>query len=91
MKTANGFVICGVNGQWHRGACEKRNQIKSTTYIQKWWYVPPSGCTEGAYWAESEGQWLCKHCGHINRLIFEDEIFAKLKKLFKEVVDKYDN
>jgi len=69
--------------------CGLQFWIRDLTYIQTHWYTPPRGCTEGDYWNAGEGQWQCK-CGHLNRLYNKPEI-EKLKRLFKDVEDTYDD
>lgn len=48
--------------------CEKRTALKNATVIRSFSYVPPHGCTEGAYWAaDGEYQYYCGKCDHFNR------------------------
>lgn len=66
----------------HGSGCKKAFPIAELEYIQTLSYVRPTGCTEGGYWANSEGNWECPECGHRNRLYDKPDIEA-LKSLFK--------
>jgi hypothetical protein len=70
------------------GECNNTFEIKDLTYIQTHWYTRPSGCMEGDYWNEGEGQFDCPHCQTRWRLYKNPEIMA-LKHLFKDVVKEY--
>lgn len=86
------YVNCspwGCFGSYQPKACGKRLNIKKLVYIQTMWYVPPSGCTSGGYWADGEGQFKCPHCGELNRLCERPDVVA-LKHKFKTVTIKYD-
>lgn len=52
--------------------CGKMHRIKNCVVIQTHWYVPPSGCTEGAYWKQSELQIVCPDTDIKNRLLFSN-------------------
>lgn len=81
---AERFVQCGE--------CKKRSKIKSVVFIQTHWYVPPRGCTEGAYWNPGEGQFICPKCGIRNRLLSdESKKLNEIKGCFAEVKDDYDH
>ena len=73
----------------HGLGCGKTTPINELEYIQTHWYVRPSGCTEGDYWNAGDGEFICPHCGHLNRLYTRPEIM-KLKYLFKTIRDTYD-
>ena len=48
--------------------CNKRTALKNATVVRNFSYVPPSGCTDGAYWATNgEYNYYCAKCGHFNR------------------------
>lgn len=68
--------------------CRAEHQIGTLIYLQTHWYVPPSGCTEGAYYRQGEGNWDCPACGRRNRLFDKPEITA-LKHLFVSKRDCY--
>lgn len=80
------MVKCTSNN-YGRG-CGKSAKIGKLTYIQTHWYVRPSGCSDGDYWNEGEGQFTCPHCQHRNRLYDRPEI-TKLKHNFRDVKDVY--
>lgn len=88
------LVTCGLRspprGTIKEGGCGKESRIRDVIYVQTHWYVPPSGCTEGAYWKEGEGQFDCPHCGVRNRLYELPEI-EELKHLFSKVKDTYSD
>lgn len=81
------LVTCTRN--CYGDGCGAKTQIGKLIYIQTRWHVPPSGCTEGDYWLDSEGQFDCPKCGHRNRLYDRKDIEA-LKYQFKGIVDTYD-
>lgn len=64
--------------------CKGGHEIRNLTYIQTFWYVRPSGCTDGDYWNPGEGQWDCLGCGRNNRLYDKPEIEA-MRSLFKGI------
>lgn len=47
--------------------CKKRTPISKGTIIEKFWHVPPSGCTGGDYWKHDEWLYFCNHCGNAER------------------------
>lgn len=53
--------------------CERRTLLKNATVIRTFSYVPPYGCTGGAYWAaDGEYQYYCSKCDQFNRAyVFE--------------------
>jgi hypothetical protein len=53
--------LCGC-GQFHK--------IKECDALDKMYYVPPSGCTDGAYWKFSELQVICPVTDGKNRFLF---------------------
>jgi len=69
--------------------CGKRSKVSNLTYIQTHFYTLPHGCTDGDYWSQDEGQFICPHCNCINRLYKRPDI-CKLKDSFKEVVNTYE-
>ena len=68
-------------------SCHIKHIIGNLTYIRTHWYTHPSGCTDGDYWNEGEGNFKCPSCNHVNRLTSE---YEKLKKSFLKVVDTYE-
>ena len=62
-------------------ACGLGYEIKDLTFIQTHWY-------NRDYWASGEGQWKCS-CDKVNRLYGRPDLM-RLKHLFKNVVDTYD-
>lgn len=86
-KLRETLVKCGPNN--YGKGCGQALEIGELEYIQTHWYTSPSGCSGGDYWNQGEGQFLCPHCGHRNRLYNKPEI-EKLKRLFKSVVDTHD-
>ncbi len=42
--------------------CGKRSKLSSIDLIQTHYYIPPSGCSDGAYWTPSELNWMCPKC-----------------------------
>lgn len=81
------LVTCTSN--CYGPGCGVRMQVGKLVYIQTKWHVPPSGCSAGDYWLNSEGQFDCPNCGHRNRLYERKDIEA-LKYHFKGIVDSYD-
>ena len=69
--------------------CLRGYEVRELEYIQTNWYVTPSGCTDGDYWKEGEGQWKCPVCGTVTRLYNKPDITA-LKRYFKRVVETHD-
>lgn len=72
--------------------CHKSTAVRRLIYIQTLWYTPPSGCTEGDYWNQGEGQWVCPHCRYVNRMCdFNGQKWLEgYKRQFALVVDKHD-
>lgn len=60
-----------ANKQFKCG-CGKMHRIKNCIVIQAHYYVPPSGCTDGAYWAQTELQIICPDTDKKNRLLFSN-------------------
>lgn len=91
-----------ANKQFRCG-CGKMHRIKDCVVIQDHYYVPPSGCTDGAYWTPTELQIICPDTDNKNRLLFNidctsqhhfeynasDQFKLMYKHLFKEVIDDY--
>jgi hypothetical protein len=69
--------------------CGAEHKICNLTYIRTHHYVRPYGCTEGDYWVESEGAFICPSCGHRNRTYERKEIQA-LQHLFKNIVEEHN-
>jgi hypothetical protein len=70
--------------------CGMASVIGDLTYIQTHWYESPHGCMEGDSWHQAEGQWICPHCNHKNRLYDKPEI-QKLKSSFKNFVNEFND
>lgn len=83
----NTLVQCVNNCQGL--GCGMRHKIKDLEYIQTHWYESPHGCTGGDTWHSGEGNFICPHCEHRNRLYDRPEI-QDLKHLFKITRDEYD-
>jgi hypothetical protein len=60
-----------ANKQFKCG-CGKMHKIKDCVAIQTHYYVPPSGCTDGAYWSDSEMQVICPITDKKSRLMFNN-------------------
>ena len=86
-KLRKTLVKCSPNN-FGKG-CGQALEIGELEYIQTHWYTSPHGCSGGDYWNQGEGQFICPHCGHCNRLYDRPEI-EDLKHLFKSVIDTYD-
>ena len=76
-------------GKKIRNGCGRKLSVSELTYIQTFWYTEPHGCTEGDYWNMGEGQFVCPHCGEVNRLDQRQDVEA-LKPYFKDVIEKHD-
>jgi hypothetical protein len=48
--------------------CQSVFTIGEIVYIQTEWYVMPTGCTDGDYWCDGEGQFACPNCTLLNRI-----------------------
>lgn len=81
------LVQCTDNN--HGKGCGMGMDIGQLEYIQTHWYTRPSGCMDGDYWNPGDGEFICPHCTHRNRLYDRPEI-EKLRHLFKNVKDEYD-
>ena len=77
--------------------CNKKSRISSWIFVQVMWWVPPSGCNEGGYWADHNAETCdirCPYCDcdiYIYNYPHKKKILALLKycpaeNLFKEVV-----
>ncbi len=60
------------------------------TYIMTHFYISPYGCTDGDYWKEGEGAFICPKCGARNRLYDRPE-FNQKPHLFKDVVEEHEH
>lgn len=69
--------------------CGRRSQIRTLTYIQTHFHVPPYSCTEGDYWTAGEGQFDCPKCDNRNRLYDRPEVM-ELKRYFGGIKDVND-
>jgi len=70
--------------------CSTISQIRNLGYRQIHYYVRPSGCTEGDYWAESAGEVICPNCKIVIRL-YDIPKIMELKWLFKNIDKVYDH
>lgn len=84
------LVAC-ITNTYGQG-CGKKSQIRKLTHIQPYWYVPPSGCSDGDYWtADNESQWDCPHCGHRNRAHkYERPEVMELRQYFGKQATTHD-
>lgn len=70
--------------------CKKRSKVKSITIIQTHWYMPPSGCTGGAYWNAGELEFDCPKCGKHNRKNDRFKEFStKYRQAFAGKIDTF--
>lgn len=53
-------------------SCLKYHRIKDLVVIQTHWFIPPSGCTEGAYWKQGELHFICPNNKVRNRILFNN-------------------
>jgi hypothetical protein len=84
--------------------CRRRSPLSSWSFIQGHYYVPPEGCTGGAYWTVTEHPLChlrCSRCRKLNYIYihpnknvvlhFIDELKPfDWKKIFKAVEDAYE-
>ena len=83
-------VVClGWSVTFRSDGCGAKLPISDLEYIQTHWYTGPTGCSEGDYWNEGEGQFVCPVCGKLNRLCDRPEVVA-LKTSFKSIKDIHD-
>lgn len=49
--------------------CKHKTRVANATVIRDWYYIPPSGCTEGAYWTfdDTEYFYFCHNCKKCTR------------------------
>ncbi len=73
----------------HGEGCGKKHEIRKLQYISTHWYTRPTGCSDGDYWTEGEGNFICPKCGHRNRLYDREEI-EDLKDLFESIINESD-
>ncbi len=69
--------------------CGMGHEIRNLDYIQTHWYESPYGCTGGDMWHQGEGNFICPHCEHRNRLYDRKEI-EDLKYLFNSILDEHE-
>lgn len=83
--------------------CHKQSKICEWTFVQKYWYVRPSGCTEGDYWKHDEYDTcdiMCAKCSFQNYIynhpqktkilqIIKDNPSFGTNNLFKKVVESH--
>jgi hypothetical protein len=84
-------------------ACKQYTSLGDWIFIQKLWWVPPSGCTEGAYWKNHQTHTCdlrCPQCSYEN-YIYNHPQKAKIvelvdhhgfyeKKIFKNVEERFE-
>lgn len=68
--------------------CGKWFAVADAVYVDVQYWVPPHGCTGGAYWRSGEGHFVCPQCGFLNRTYGRDGI-AKLRDHFARTVVAY--
>lgn len=79
-------------------SCGKMHMIKTLDAIQAHSYVPPSGCTDGAYWVDAEMQFICPKTEVVNRLLifnhdvpweernkYENDPEEQFKRMYKKL------
>src|SRR3989344_5523989 len=83
--------------------CGRESQVSSWVFIQDHWYVPPSGCTEGAYWKSRKANTChlrCPKCGQenyichhpqIDKILMLAEHWVGKQGIFKQVKERYQN
>jgi hypothetical protein len=54
--------------------CGEWFPIAEAVLIDEKRWVPPYGCTGGAYWTSGEAQFVCPKCGYLNRAYGRDAI-----------------
>jgi len=87
---SNSKLTCRDNYPYGKG-CGLKTKLNNLTYIITHYYIPPRGCSGGAYYAEGEGNWVCSHCNHRNRMIDDSEkVLENFKHLFMKVEEEYD-
>lgn len=84
-KLKETLVACRNNK--YGDGCGMTSIIRELTYIQTLWYEEPHGCFGGDVWHHGEGQWICPHCKHRNRLFDKPDI-SKLKYMFKNIMEE---
>lgn len=81
-------------------ACGKNCRVGDWSFVQKFWYVPPHGCTGGDYWKPNEIDTCdisCPRCGSRNYIynhpqkqkileIIKTNPLWNKESLFKEVI-----
>lgn len=79
--------------------CETQHEIKDLTYICTHFYVAPSGCTDGDYWCEGEGNTFCTNCEIRIRFLCHDydendrqldHPFTKMKDCFDDIIEEHE-
>ena len=93
-RLAKTKIICSRNQTGH--GCGATFEIRDIEYIATHWYDSAVGYS-GGDWYEGEGNWDCPECGHRNRLAAwgvskdEEKRIKRMKKLFKSVIEEYDD
>ncbi len=64
VERANKTILCG---------CGALHKVKDCDAVNSMYYVPPSGCSEGAYWTYQEKHVVCPVTGHRNRLLYSSK------------------
>lgn len=85
----NSIVICTSQIATGKG-CGAHLHIADLTYIQTHFYIAPHSCTEGDYWKQGEGAFICPACGHRNRL-YDSPAVEALKRYFKDYKEEHKN
>lgn len=62
------------------GKCGQRSMLSEWVFRQAIWYVPPRGCTEGAYWKNDDPQsrFVCPECDAAYRVYDQEKSLQKL-------------
>lgn len=80
---------------WKCPLCERGTQVRFLNIMVVQYYVPPSGCTDGAYWTEGnkpEYEITCPKCNQYVRLycqIYDTIPYKNLKPERKKIHDAW--
>lgn len=85
-------------------ACKDQHRIGELDAIATYFYVRPSGCTDGDYWLEGEWHFVCPATAVRNRLLFhqsweerengvdaEDTFKRMFRSAFKSMAKEYEH
>ena len=88
IKELRGQTLIECQSNVHGKGCGHKLAIGSLDYRVQMCYIPPTGCMEGDYWKEGDGEFICPNCLHRNRLYDRKEV-KEHRFFFRSQIKEY--